>query len=154
MEEDKGSQGTKKPSFGITLQDNTGHSPCHREAGATESSAQKIALLKSASVFLFSVSLFLSLLLVFLLVRVYIIGPADKDKQQEVAQPPVLEAVPAVAAPAPVLTAPPPAPALPTVNQAALNEPVPADKEEPPAVMLKEAGRDFIFRCSKTLRES
>lgn len=162
MEEAKDLRELKSLLSGLPLQDNTGHSPGYRETGAVDASAQKIALLKSASVFLFSVSLFLSLLLVFLLVRVYIIGPADKDKQQEVAQPPVLEAVPAVTAPAPIVTAPP-APALPAVNQAALNEPAPADKEEPPAekkdppvkkeeppaVMLKEAGGSLYFAALK-----
>jgi phage tail protein X len=164
MEEAKDLRELKSLLSGLPLQDNTGHSPGYRETGAVDASAQKIALLKSASVFLFSVSLFLSLLLVFLLVRVYIIGPADKDRQQKVAQPPVPEEVPAVTAPAPVLTAPPPAPALPTVNQAVLNEPALAGKDEPPAekkdppvkkeepppaAVLKEAGGSLYFVALK-----
>lgn len=155
MEEAKDLRELKSLLSGLSLQDNTRHFLNRREASAADSSAQKIILLKSVSVFLFSLSLFLSLSLLFLLFRVYIIGPAYNDKQQTTAQPPVLEAVPTVTAPATVVKEPP-APALPAVNQAVLNEPVaarkedpPAKKEELPAVVLKDAGGSLYFVALK-----
>jgi len=149
MEEAKDIRELKSLLSGLSPDDGAQQVPVSRvEEKATDASAKKIALLKSLSVLLFSLSLFLSLLLLFFLVRVYLIGPSYNNKQQTIARPPVPEEAPAATAPAPVVTEPP-ALALPAAHEVVHNEPVPAEKEEPPAVELKEAGGSLYFIALK-----
>jgi hypothetical protein len=100
MEETKDIRELKSLLSGLSSNDDARHFPVSTEAKAADTCAQKIALLKSLSVLLCSLSLFLFLALLFVLARHYLTPPANNHTGQTHARPVVRHEVPAVTEPA------------------------------------------------------
>ena len=149
MEEAKDIRELKSLLSGLSPNDDARHFPVSIEEKAADTYAQKIALLKSLSVLLFSLSLFLFLSLLFVLARGYLTATSYKHTEHTIARPVARQEVPSVTEPAPVVSGHP-ASASPAVPQPDCKTPAATEKSgDVRTVVLKEAGGSLYFIALK-----
>ena len=134
MEEAKDIRELKSLLSDLSLQDDAKKTLSYREDDAGNADARKIVLLKSVSVFLFSLSLFLILCLISLLVRGYLTDASYHEKRQTKAVPLELKEVPAIT-PAPVIS-----------DQSITSPAVPPEDLHGPAVVEKASTRTAVLK--------
>lgn len=147
MEEAKDIRELKSLLSGLSPDDDARYFPAGSGRKGADASAQKIALLKSLSVLLFSLSLFLFLSLLLVLARGYLATTSSDHARQTMAVPDALKAVPAVTEPAPAVVEPPVL-ASPAVSHPDREEAAPVNTrahQDARTVVLKEEGGSLYF---------
>jgi hypothetical protein len=147
MEEAKDISELKSLLAGMSPDNDMRYFPAGSQSKGADTNAQKIALLKSLSVLLFSLSLFLFLSLLLVLVRGYLASTSSDHTQQTTVVSDSLKAVPAVTEPAPSVLEPPVL-ASPAVSQPDREEPAPVTTrahQDARTVVLKEEGGSLYF---------